>query len=390
MIKYTTVSSYSRRLRIGGRFAFVLLSFVLVNSLILLAGGGSVWNERTGREYGSIQDAIATSRPNDSILVGAGRYDESLVIRHSLTLRTDRGSGKRALIVPSGGYPAISIINPPNGSEVTIDGFEMEVDVPNSYAILDEVADFTLTNCVVRGTGRGLAVKTYLPSGVKILSNTFLDFDKGIAVENAGSEPVYDVVISDNHFEAFPNSPILLTYCPDAVIDSNTMANSNDVGRYNRSIGMTLHNCPGAQIRNNMICYHHLGVFLVSSDNALIQSNVVNMDMETQGAGIDVYNSAYINVIGNKIEEVAYAMVFNEAYRARVFDNWMADSEYGLQNGTFEDPTYILDATNNWWGASDGPSFEGSGTGVPVNRNVIFDPWLDEQPKIKEDKECPR
>ncbi|GIV79217.1 MAG: hypothetical protein KatS3mg050_3611 [Litorilinea sp.] len=36
-----------------------------------------------------------------------------------------------------------------------------------------------------------------------------------------------------------------------------------------------------------------------------------------------------------------------------------------------------VDATMNWWGAADGPSGEGSGSGDAVSANVDFCPWLD-------------
>ena len=36
----------------------------------------------------------------------------------------------------------------------------------------------------------------------------------------------------------------------------------------------------------------------------------------------------------------------------------------------------LLDAEDNWWGAPDGPSFVGPGTGDAVSANVDFDPWL--------------
>ncbi len=45
---------------------------------------------------------------------------------------------------------------------------------------------------------------------------------------------------------------------------------------------------------------------------------------------------------------------------------------YGIRNFTDED----VDATNNWWGAVDGPAGEGTGSGDKVSTNVSFCPWL--------------
>jgi len=47
----------------------------------------------------------------------------------------------------------------------------------------------------------------------------------------------------------------------------------------------------------------------------------------------------------------------------------------GVENG---DDLTVIDARWNWWGASNGPSGEGSGDGDSVSENVDFDPWLTE------------
>ncbi|PKP57623.1 hypothetical protein CVT91_10200 [Candidatus Atribacteria bacterium HGW-Atribacteria-1] len=49
------------------------------------------------------------------------------------------------------------------------------------------------------------------------------------------------------------------------------------------------------------------------------------------------------------------------------------NTEFGLLN---EDTTNTVDAENNWWGAADGPSGFGSGSGDAVSSYVDFDPWL--------------
>jgi hypothetical protein len=47
-------------------------------------------------------------------------------------------------------------------------------------------------------------------------------------------------------------------------------------------------------------------------------------------------------------------------------------------NGVTNKATALLDAKNNWWGAADGPSSVGPGSGDNVSTNVDFDPWLTE------------
>jgi hypothetical protein len=45
--------------------------------------------------------------------------------------------------------------------------------------------------------------------------------------------------------------------------------------------------------------------------------------------------------------------------------------------GAVNNGTNSLDATENWWGSSDGPSGAGPGSGDAVNENVTYDPWLE-------------
>jgi flagellar hook assembly protein FlgD len=49
----------------------------------------------------------------------------------------------------------------------------------------------------------------------------------------------------------------------------------------------------------------------------------------------------------------------------------------GVGNWT---PTAVFDARLNYWGASDGPSGSGSGSGEPVSTGALFAPWLAEAP----------
>ncbi len=53
--------------------------------------------------------------------------------------------------------------------------------------------------------------------------------------------------------------------------------------------------------------------------------------------------------------------------------NKIANNSDGLENA---DTTQTVDATNNWWGNSSGPSGVGSGLGDSVSSHVIYTPWL--------------
>src|SRR5262249_20484845 len=144
---------------------FLALAVLFVLSSIAVQAGAPVRNHRTGRGYDSIRAAIADSRPNDIIIVSPGRYEESLIIRYFLTLLAASFKGEMPVIAPGAELSAITVLNPPRGSEVTIDGMAMEVDLTDATnAILMDVAYFTLRNCRVSSRGTGVGLLTFLPS----------------------------------------------------------------------------------------------------------------------------------------------------------------------------------------------------------------------------------
>ena len=59
-----------------------------------------------------------------------------------------------------------------------------------------------------------------------------------------------------------------------------------------------------------------------------------------------------------------------------------ANSFFGNNNfGVFSDgTTEPVNATYNYWGAPDGPSGVGPGSGDAVSENVTFEPWLNTNP----------
>jgi len=56
------------------------------------------------------------------------------------------------------------------------------------------------------------------------------------------------------------------------------------------------------------------------------------------------------------------------------FNNISGNTPYGIDNSA--NTVVAFDATNNWWGAKDGPSGVGPGSGDAVTANVDYDPWL--------------
>ncbi|MBC7238205.1 MAG: right-handed parallel beta-helix repeat-containing protein, partial [Chloroflexi bacterium] len=92
-------------------------------------------------------------------------------------------------------------------------------------------------------------------------------------------------------------------------------------------------------------------------------------------------NKVYDNTLNTRKWDNPGAIMIGTAVNAatvyvnanNIYGNW----PYGVTNKA----AATLDATGNWWGAADGPSGEGPGSGDAVSTNVSFANWL-AQPQI--------
>lgn len=86
----------------------------------------------------------------------------------------------------------------------------------------------------------------------------------------------------------------------------------------------------------------------------------------------DITNNDYgVRIAGSEDDEDLEDV---DASVVRVNQNDIAGNDVW---GAVNNGTNSLDATENWWGDSDGPSGAGPGNGDAVNENVTYDPWLE-------------
>jgi parallel beta-helix repeat protein len=110
-----------------------------------------------------------------------------------------------------------------------------------------------------------------------------------------------------------------------------------------------------AQIRNNTLIGGNQGIFILGSAGVAIDSNIVRDTVSAGliiGVGVSVINSAGVEAHNNNIE---------------------GNASLGMQ---VVGASGVVNATNNWWGSSDGPSGVGPGSGDAVTANVNFSPFL--------------
>jgi len=167
-------------------------------------------------------------------------------------------------------------------------------------------------------------------------------------------------------------------------------------------------------IAGNTVITANLGIFVGSSVTATITNNQVSGGSE----GIRIANSSNVMVISNTVDGAALSLELQDSHQVVITGNTLINSGLGfsitnnagnLVTATFNIITStggvlfnsgnasglllsrnnlannagitntaasVLNAECNWYGASDGPSGVGGGSGTPVSTNVDFNPWL--------------
>ncbi len=142
----------------------------------------------------------------------------------------------------------------------------------------------------------------------------------------------------------------------------------------------------GGQILDNTV--HDTdqdGISVYASDVEVCGNEIYGSTSEN-GALYVAFNVDNVQITRNRIHDNGSGADARTTYGVRVgkssyhptnvviHDNDITGNEEGLFNNNATGPA--LDAENNWWGAADGPSGDGTGTGDSVNGgNVDFDPW---------------
>jgi len=129
------------------------------------------------------------------------------------------------------------------------------------------------------------------------------------------------------------------------------------------AFGIRLGNYPqtkGVSVKNCKLSQNGYG-FLIKDTNAVIESNEISRNIQ----GVKIYLTTGTTKMTNNA----------------IFGNGTgAETQYYYVD---HPDSLFLDARNNWWGAASGPyhnSLNPEGAGNPVMGQVLFDPWLGEDP----------
>lgn len=291
---------------------------------------------------GSIQAAVNAAAPNDTIVVAAGSYPENVVVNKNLILL-----GAQAGVDARGRVAAETIVGTVSGTaiyvtnaaqSITIDGFSIRGGRPivNSYAQSVTFVNNICTLTDARGSN-GITEIHGGSNGVLIQHNDIVN--SSVTVNPTANDLA--VTVSSSGVTAY------------VTIDGNDLHNASGsgIGFANTNSGIV-----AATVTNNRIFDNRQnGILTTSSD--LNPLTIANNDIYNNGGwGVNVGSSTtgdininYNNIYGNTLGGVTNANAF-----------W-------------------VDADYNWWGASDGPSGVGPGSGDAVSTYVTYSPFMGSQ-----------
>jgi len=395
-----------RRRKEARRFMSLLAFSALMSVSLFVNAAAQVRIKGNPGRFQTIQEAVDAANPGATVIVHHGTYAENVTIGKSLTLR---GVG-HPLVAPASGIPLM--VDNPAGS-VVIEGLDINTPSGQTGIFYDGLSDDdanlgVVRNCTITGGQTGILARE---CDLKIRNNDISGFSgspssRGLLAIGLGSatqivathnrivgQPVAgnfgmtiiaaSIRIKSNEVRSTFSSAIQvsqiegvirlnqltdnrvginLIQSPNCLVENNvvesTAAFTASINAQNLSVGhMRVADASNnAQIRNNTLIGGNLGISLLGSAGVVIDSNIVR----------DTVNAGSIRGIGISVISSSTGA---EAHNNNIEGN----ASFGmLVDGT----SGVVNATDNWWGASDGPSGVGPGSGDAVTTNVNFSPFL--------------
>jgi parallel beta-helix repeat protein len=395
----------SLRRREARRFVSLLALSALLSVGLFVSAAAKVKIKGKPGSFETIQQAVDAADPGDTVIVHHGAYAENVTVGKSLTLR---GAG-HPLLVPVSGVP-LTVDNP--AGSVVIEGLDINAPSGQPGIFYDGLSDDdanlgVVRNCTITGGQSGIIARE---CDLKIRNNDISGFSgspssRGLLAIGLGPTTQIDVTrnrivgqpvagnlgmtilaasiriecndVSNTFSSAIQLSQtdgvvrlnqltdnrvgINLIQSPNCLVEHNvaesTAAFTASINAQNLSVGhlRVADASNNAQIRNNTLIGGNLGISLLGSAGVVIDSNIVRDTVgagSILGVGISVFNSMGAEAHNNNIE---------------------GNASFGMQVGP---ASGIVNATNNWWGAGDGPSGVGAGGGDAVGAAVNFSPFL--------------
>ena len=293
-----------------------------------------------------------------------------------------------------------------NGSNVTVRNLELEWDTSYGVVVQEGLTDILIKNNTVRGNLL-LGDVDGATTGVRVtenrIENTTADGDVNggtlaiglrqseitdnrlveasiFVASGVNSSSVThqsrNVTVARNDLDSPLSAGVMLSLVDNSTIAHNTITNSLDSGVTGAGVhlGIGLHGVRNIAVTDNE----------VARSNDGISEGAAFLDVDRPSSSVTVRsNRLHNNTNGINISSMNASVL--EVHRNVIEDN----TKFGVRNRN----SSVLDATRNYWGASDGPSGNvtdpvtgtvADGSGDAVSTNVHFDPWLNETPSDAE------
>lgn len=408
---------------------------VATSAVLNVDGGDAGCDDIIGAPYCTIQAAVTAATAGDTVSVAPGIYDEQVVVDTALTI--DGAGSASTVIEPSSVAPntthlfsaipisAVLLVDAASGVTIRDVGVDGTAAGPgacsqgfygiyyrNGSGTVDEVSvsdvfDPTAVGCpearaiVVHGNGAGSATVTvqnstaedYGKSGITcsgvtadctIQGTTVIGrgplsiphvAQNGIELVNDAGGLVEDNDVSDNFY-----NPQTLCATAIRVVSDGVAVRGNRLEDNFCDISVTGN---GSAIEDNRMPVAGDFALQIIGDN-----NTASRNLISGSPGLAVYNDGQSNSYDcNRIVNNDFGLLFeansgpgtpNEVHGNAIFGN-----AAGLDATVVAAPPAI-DATDNWWGAVNGPSDGGgstaTGSGDSVTAKVLFTPFASAPP----------
>ena len=375
--------------------------FLLAGCAAAFAQGGTITIQGQAGTFPTIQSAIDAVPPGGTVIVDGGNHAENLLISKGVQLL-----GRNSPVLnPVSGTPIF--INNPSGS-VQVISFVLTIPVNqigiNYDAVATVVQTGTILNCSFNGGIHGIFAKE---GSFRVVGNVFVNFSgtavvvKGVVgstnrqlrvssnsfAGNAGTGQSFSSAITaadgtiqvDNNLILNVRNGVLVSKCAGKVA-SNEFTNAQ--------AGMDISDSPALLAERNelgtsssfsavfnALGFTTFGLRLIRSSGAIVGNNTFNGG---NSGIIDTQQSTGVRVEANIVRNMSSSplgggtgIVVSVGSFAEVHSNNIENNAFGLQVISAS-----ADASDNWWGAVNGPSGAGGGSGNSISAGVPFLPFL--------------
>ncbi len=386
---------------------FRLLTAAIFTSAYCVAAfaqGGTITIQGQPGTFPTIQSAIDAVPSGGTVIVDGGSHAENLLIPKGVQLMGQNSP----VLNPATGTPIF--INNPSGS-VQVIGFVLTIPANqigiNYDAVATSVQTGTILNCSFNGGTNSIFARE---GNFRVVGNVFINFSgTAVVVKGVAGTSNRQLRVSSNSFagnavaagtvQSF--SSAITTADGTIQVDSNLMINvKNGVlvskcgGKVasnnftNAQAGIDVSDSPAilAEHNNlstsssfstafNMVGLTIFGLRLIRSSGAIVRNNTFNggnsgIIVTQQSTGVEVDANIVRNMFASPLGG-GTGIILSISSFAEVHNNNIENNAFGLQVVNAS-----ADATDNWWGAANGPSGAGGGSGNSISAGVPFLPFL--------------